>query len=307
MQPFEFNTENTLAAVQGAFMQLSALAISYSVSVIGAVVLLIAGSIVARYVRRGSHAALIAIPGFDETLARFFSNLLRYAVLLLVGVTVLAQFGVQTASVLAALGAVGLAIGLALQGTLQNIAAGVMLLVLRPFRVGESIEAGSVTGRIVEIGLFATEIRRLDGVYVLAPNSELWKSPVTNLTRNPERRNDIVVGIGYGDDISQAQSTLVEIAAAEPMVLHEPGATAFVSELGESTVSLTLRYWTQSGDFLKARMTLTKAVKLAFDHKGISMPVPQQEVTYKLVDGSAPPALPLAAAATAPAQANGAA
>src|SRR5690606_2996252 len=137
------------------------------------------------------YGALGRFRGFDETLRKFFAQIVRYAILIVVGITVLAQFGVQTASIIAALGAIGLAIGLALQGTLQNIAAGIMLLALRPFRVGEYIDAGSVSGTIQEIGLFATELKTLDGLFVLAPNSELWNTPVTNYSRNPLRRNDL--------------------------------------------------------------------------------------------------------------------
>ena len=125
------------------------------------------------------------------TLAHFFANILRYAILVLVFVTVLGQFGVQTASIIAAIGAIGLAIGLALQGTLQNIAAGIMLLVLRPFRIGESIKVGSIEGDVEEVGLFATRLRAADGTYILAPNSKLWNEPVYNTSRNRLRRRPV--------------------------------------------------------------------------------------------------------------------
>ena len=158
----------------------------------------------------------LRVRGIDETLARFFSNIVRYAVLLLVFITVLGQFGVQTASIIATLGAAGLAIGLALQGTLQNIAAGIMLLVLRPFRVGESIETPAVTGTVTEIGLFATELRTADGLYRLAPNSTLWNVPVTNYSRERLRRHDLTVTVGNDEDIDAAQAALLELAKETP-------------------------------------------------------------------------------------------
>src|SRR5690606_1782779 len=175
------------------------LAVTYSFSILGATLLIIGGYVLAGVVERSLYAGLGRLRGFDETLRKFFSKTARYAVLVLVGVTVLAQFGVQTASIIAALGAVGLAIGLALQGTLQNIAAGIMLLALRPFRVGEYIDAGGIAGTVQEIGLFATELTTFDGVYVLTPNSELWNRAVTNYSRNPTRRHDLAIRIGFED------------------------------------------------------------------------------------------------------------
>jgi small conductance mechanosensitive channel len=250
----------------------------YSVSVIGAIVLLVAGVIVAGAARRWVYNALGKAGNFDETLRGFLARASRFAVLLLVGVTVLAQFGVQTTSIIAALGAAGLAIGLALQGTLQNIAAGIMLLVLRPFRVGEFIEAGGMSGTIVEIGLFATEIKTLDGLYLFAPNNELWNTPVKNYNRNPTRRNDLAIGIGYDDDIALAEKTLADLTASDGRVLDNPAPQTYVSDLGDSAVTVVARYWTEAPDWWQTKLDLTKAAKLAFDAKGISIPYPQQDV-----------------------------
>jgi small conductance mechanosensitive channel len=268
-------------AIQAGAAQVSGLALSYAFSVLGAIILLIAGWMVAGLAERSLSGALKAVRGFDATLARFLSTAARYAILLLVIVMVLGQFGVQTASIIAAIGAIGLAIGLALQGTLQNIAAGLMLLFLRPFRIGEYIEVGSVDGTVEEIGLFATRLRALDGAYILAPNSKLWNEPIRNANRNGVRRNDITIGIGYDDDIDFARETLLELARTDARVHAEPAATAFVSELGDSAVAITLRYWTSDADFLGAKIDLTRSGKLAFDEKGISIPFPQQEVVYR--------------------------
>ena len=269
-----------LTTAEAALVEAGQLAVAYSFSIVGAIILLIAGYIVAGIAERWAYAGLGKFHGFDETLRRFFSKAARYAILILVGITVLAQFGVQTASIIAALGAAGLAIGLALQGTLQNIAAGIMLLVLKPFRVGEYVEAGDVAGTIEEIGLFATQVKRIDGLFVLAPNSELWNTPVTNYTRNPLRRYDLTIGIGYDDDIDLAQETLAGLAEGDVRVLEDPAPATFVIELGDSAVGITLRYWTATPDWWQTRIDLTKAAKQAFDQKGISIPFPQQDVHY---------------------------
>ena len=269
-----------LTTAEAALVEAGQLAVAYSFSIVGAIILLIAGYIVAGVAERWAYAGLGKFRGFDETLRKFFSKAARYAILILVGITVLAQFGVQTASIIAALGAAGLAIGLALQGTLQNIAAGIMLLVLKPFRVGEYVEAGDVAGTIEEIGLFATQVKRIDGLFVLAPNSELWNTPVTNYTRNPLRRYDLTIGIGYDDDIDLAQETLAGLAEGDARVLKDPAPATFVIELGDSAVGITLRYWTATPDWWQTRIDLTKAAKQAFDQKGISIPFPQQDVHY---------------------------
>ena len=279
----ELDPNAAIGAVQAGWAQLSALFVSYSFSVVGAIILVVVGYIAAGLVERGIRRALNGIRGFDATLSQFFSTIARYAVLALVLVMVLGQFGVQTASIIAAIGAIGLAIGLALQGTLQNIAAGIMLLVLRPFRVGEYVQVGEVAGTVEDIGLFASRLRTADGVYLLAPNSTLWNQPVLNFSRNAARRTDIKIGIGYEDDIALALQTLLDLARQEPRVKDNPAPEAFVGALGASTVDVTLRFWTTTADNFATNVELTRAAKLAFDDKGISIPFPQQVVTYREV------------------------
>lgn len=254
-----------VVATRAALAQLTALGIQYSFSVIGAVVLLIVGWLLAGILSRWAHNGLSRIHGIDATLAQFFSNIIRYVILILVIVMVLGQFGVQTASILAALGAIGLAVGLALQGTLQNIAAGIMLLVLRPFRVGEAIETGSVSGTIIDVGLFATELRTADGLYRLAPNSTLWNVPITNYSRLKTRRHEIGVTIEAADDVEAAQAKLLAIAARDERVLKSPAPSTYVAEFDPGTAKLTLRYWVNGNQWWSVSRDLTKAVKLAFD------------------------------------------
>ncbi|MBP2446635.1 mechanosensitive ion channel family protein [Rhizobium leguminosarum] len=263
----EQQAADVLLATQTALSQASALAVQYSFSVLGAVILLVLGWALAGFTSRWAYEGLSRVHGIDETLARFFTNVLRYTLLILVFITVLGQFGVQTASIIATLGAAGLAIGLALQGTLQNIAAGIMLLILRPFRVGEYIETSSVAGTVREIGLFATELRTGDGLYRLAPNSTLWNTPITNFSREPTRRNDVNVKVTNGDDIHQAMETLTGLAKADSRVLKSPEPSVFIDSLGDGAILVTLRYWAKTGDWWAVSRDMVKRVKLAFDER----------------------------------------
>ncbi len=268
----------TIDAVEAAALVVSQHLVGWLISATGAIVLLIVGWIAAGLAERWVSTAMGRVGGFDETLRRFFSKVVRYAILIVIGVAVLAQFGVQTASILAALGAAGLAIGLALQGTLQNIAAGIMLLVLRPFRVGEFIQAGGVSGGVQEIGLFATELKTFDGIYIMVPNSQLWNTAVTNFSRNPLRSNDMVTGIGYGDDIDKACALMLGLIEADERVLKDPAPQVFISDLADSSVNLTARYWTSNADFWATKLHLRKAIKKALDENGISIPFPQRDI-----------------------------
>lgn len=266
----DLDPQSAVLSLQSGWAAISALIVSYSFSVVGAVILLVVGWTAAGLIERAIEAGLSRIHGFDVTLRHFFAMLARYAVLVLVVVMVLGQFGVQTASIIAAIGAIGLAIGLALQGTLQNIAAGIMLLVLRPFRIGEDVVIGQIDGKVEEIGLFATKLRAADGIYILAPNSTLWNQPVRNLSRNGVRRNDIVISIGSHDDIDHAEKALVELARNDRRVRPQPAPNAFVSTLGDSTVSITLRYWTTDKDFFATKLDLTKLAKGTVDAERVT-------------------------------------
>lgn len=202
----------------------------------------------------------------------------RYGVLILVVIAVLARFGVQTASVITILGAAALAIGLALQGTLSNIAAGFMLLLLRPFRVGEYIDAEGVAGTVTEIGLFTTQIRTFDGVFVSAPNSKLWNSTIRNYSRLPTRRIDLAVGVGYADDIEKGMSVLLDLLKADSRVLAEPAPELMVETLGESAVNLNMRCWVGRGDYWAVLFDMTQGAKAALETAGLTIPFPQRDV-----------------------------
>ena len=214
----------------------------------------------------------------DDTLRPFLSSLARYAVLIVTIISVLARVGVQTTSIVAALGAMGLAVGLALQGTLQNISAGLMLLVLRPFQVGDYIDASGISGTVETIGLFSTEMTTYDGIYQAVPNVSLWNTSILNYSRLPTRRLDVPVGIAYEDDIEKAMALLLDHLQQDSRVMSEPAPQVLVTGLGESSVDLSLRCWTQRTDFWTLKFELNKNAKLWLDTAGISIPFPQRDV-----------------------------
>ncbi len=235
----------------------------------GALAVLVIGVILARVLSKWADRALTSNTRIEPTVAKFLSNIIKYALWAVVGVTVLTQFGVQTTSIIAALGGLALAVGLALQGTLSNVAAGVMILIQRPFRVGEYITAGPVAGTVQAIGLFTTELLQLDGLYVMVPNNELWNKAVINASRMPTRRFELVVPIAYEDDLAAAKQAMLELAQADPRALAEPAPVAFVAGLGDNAVRVGVRVWCKAGDFLALSWALNEAVKLRFDELGM--------------------------------------
>ena len=263
-----------------------AITIEYGVDIVGAIVLLIIGWTVAGWARRGVRHALERVPRMDETLKPFLAKLVWYVIMAFVLVAVLSQFGVQTTSVIAVLGAAGLAIGLALQGTLANVASGVMLLFLRPFNIGDCVDAGGIAGTVVEIGLFNTEIKTRKGLCLIVPNKIIWESPITNFSRNPTRRFDITVGISYGDDVNGATDLLMGLLTGDERILDDPEPLAVVEELGDSAVIINLRAWTRAEDFWAAVWDLKKAIKVEFEVAGYSIPFPQRDI--HIVSGDLP-------------------
>ena len=247
--------------------------------IIGAFAVLVIGLLIASVLSRWAERALSKSSKFEPTIANFLSNMVKYALWAVVLVTVLSQFGVETTSIIAALGGMALAIGLALQGTLSNVASGVMILVQRPFVVGEAITVDRFTAVVQRIGLFTTELRQFDGLYVMVPNSELWNQPIINLNRNPTRRFELIVGIGYGDSMAKARETLLALAEADERVLDDPAPQAFVASLDDSSVGIGLRVWCATSDYLGLSWDLTEAAKAKFDEAGLTIPFPQREIT----------------------------
>lgn len=255
-----------------------ALVTVWGMRVLGALAILIAGWVIGNWVS----GTIKKINKLDATLKTFLGGLAKYAILAIAGVAVLGQFGVQTASLLAVLGAAGLAIGLALQGTLSNVAAGVMMLILRPFNVGDYIEAGGVGGTVKTLGLFGTELATPDNIYIFVPNQQVWSSEVKNYNRNKQRRQDIVCGVGYGEDIDKAFKVFEKAVKAEKRLVKSEGKEpiVMVTSLGDSSVNITARVWTTTGDFWNVKWDLTKSIKEALDKADVSIPFPTRTIEY---------------------------
>jgi small conductance mechanosensitive channel len=246
---------------------------------IGATLLiLVVGYIVARWAAAALYKVLSKNENFDPTLLPVARAILRYAILIFVLIAALAQLGVQTTSVLAVLGAAGLAIGLALQGTLSNIAAGMMLLWLRPFGVGDYIETSTAAGTVREVGLFVTHLDSYDGIYRFVPNSELWNTTLINYSRNPTRMTNMEVGISYASDIEKARQIMLDLANADERVIKDPEPVVFVDVLGDSAVVLRYRVWIGNADYWAAQRYLLEETKRRFDAAGIEIPFPQRVV-----------------------------
>ena len=256
---------------------------------VAALAVLILGYIAASWASRLIHRLLDRTGRLDATLPPVIAAVVRYGILIFVFVATLSQLGVQTTSVLAALGAAGLAIGLALQGTLQNIAAGIMLLWLRPFRVGDYVEVPAVAGTVEELGLLATRLKTWDGIYKFVPNSELWNTILTNYTRNPTRLILIEFGIAYENDMAEGRRIIKQHAEAHPKVLKFPEVQVVPLSLADSAVVLQLRAWSNTADFWATRWDLTEGGKRAVEAAGLTIPFPQRVVHMANASGPGAP------------------
>jgi small conductance mechanosensitive channel len=243
-----------------------------------AILILIAGFVIAGWVARIVRGIVERSSHIDNTVEPILGTAARYSVLILFLIAALGQIGVQTASLLAVLGAAGLAIGLALQGTLQNIAAGIMLIYLRPFRAGDSIETSEVAGTVKEIGLFVTHLDTGDGLFFFVPNSTLWNKPLKNYSRNPRRMMTIQIGIGYRSDPAEARRVLLEMAASEPRLLKDPAPSVFVDKYADSGIVMNLQGWAATGVYADVQRTLTEEAKHRLEAANIEVPSPQRIV-----------------------------
>jgi small conductance mechanosensitive channel len=273
------------ASAQEAANMVVTLVSTWGLQVIGALAVLIIGRWIAGRIRKGVGRALEKT-GTDATLVPFFSSFAYYIVIAVVVIAVLNLFGVQTTSLIAVLGAAGLAVGLALQGTLSNFAAGVMLLGFRPFRVGDYVDIAGTAGSVSEIGLFTVTLNTPDNVRIIVPNSAVYGQTISNYAANATRRNDLLIGISYGDDISKAISTIEGILAADSRVLKDPAPVVATSELADSSVNIVVRPWCAKEDYWALRFDLTRQIKEGLEAAGCSIPFPQRDVhLFQAVDG----------------------
>lgn len=216
----------------------------------------------------------------DNTLAAFFASIVRYTLMAFVVVAVLDQFGVQTTQIIAVLGAATLAIGLSLQGTLSNVAAGVMLILFRPYRLGDFVELAGKRGKVCDVNIFVTELSTQDNVKVVLPNGQCWGAPILNFTANGTRMLEMTFNVAYDTNLDIALALLLKTATADARVMKDPTVAVNVTALNDFSVALLLRAWCQATDYLPLRLDTTKAVKEAFDAAGIAFPFPTT-VTYQ--------------------------
>ena len=236
--------------------------------------------LVARIARKVLVKAMSKIPGLDAAVGNILAGIARAVIWLFAALIILDLFGINTASILTVLGAAGLAVGLAMKDSLSNIASGLMLLFLRPYKAGDYIDCGSVSGTIKEIGLFTTVFMTVDGVYISAPNSVIFGHPIKNFSRNPLRRADITVGIAYGDSLTCAVETLKKLMLDSDLIMKEPAPEVLVAELADSSVNLTLRFWTATENYWAAYWMIKAQLKTTIEAAGLNIPFPQRVVTF---------------------------
>ena len=245
-------------------------------SVLAAILLLFVAFVIGGWVRRKIVKIALAREELDDTLFTFLGNLARYVVLILALVVVLNTFGVQTTSLVAAIGAAGLAIGLALQGTLSNVAAGVMIILFRPIKLGDFVSVSGVSGTVKDISLNTTELATLDNVQVIVPNAQVWGSVITNYSVYDTRRAEWIFGVSYGSNLAEAERVIRDTILSDPRALPEPEPFCQVNNLGDSSVDFLVRVWCASSDKFAFETDMKRQVKEALDKAGIEIPFPTQ-------------------------------
>ncbi|MFA5547710.1 MAG: mechanosensitive ion channel domain-containing protein [Porticoccaceae bacterium] len=264
------NLEETVQKI----MDLTAL---YGLKVVLALVIFFVGKWLAKSISRLTEKAL-AKRRVDPALQYFISSLVFYGLILFVVIAALSQVGIQTASLIAVVGAAGLAIGLALQGSLANFAAGFLILLFRPFKAGDYIEAAGTAGTVAKILIFTTELTTPDNKQVIIPNGAITGGNIINYSAHDTRRVDLVVRVAYGEDLDRVKAVLGEVVAAESRVLADPAPTIAVSQLADSSVNLIVRPWVNTADYWGVYWDLTEAIKKRLDREGISIPFPQRDL-----------------------------
>ncbi len=258
-------------------IQIKGILTIYGIRVIAALAIFVIGRWVAKGLRDLIHR-IMTRSKVDQTLISFVCNLSYVAMLAFVIIAALSKLGVETTSIIAIMGASALAIGLALKGSLSNFAAGVMMIIFRPFKVGDFIEGGGTSGTVEEIQIFTTQLKSADNKTIIVPNAKMLDNNIVNYSRKGTRRVDMTFGIGYDDDIDKARSVILEIINGDARMLKNKAPVVAVSELADSSVNFTVRAWTKSSDYWGFYWDTTEAVKKRFDAESINMPNPQQDV-----------------------------
>ena len=276
---------NVVDSINGAGSWLvanQALLLSYAVNIVAALAIIIVGLIIARMISNAVNRLMISRK-IDATVADFLSALVRYGIIAFTLIAALGRVGVQTASVIAVLGAACLAVGLALQGSLSNLAAGVLLVMFRPFRAGEYVDLGGVAGTVLSVQIFSTTMRTADGKIIVIPNGKIIAGNIINFSREPVRRNEFIIGVAYDSDIDQVKQILTDIIQSEDRILKDREMTVRLNELGASSINFVVRVWSNSGDLQNVYWDVLERIKREFDAAGISFPYPQMDVNFKRV------------------------
>ena len=271
--------ETSLGEMSVFSQELLAIALSSSVNILAGLGTIIIGFWLSSKASGMVRKQMSTLQRVDKTLAPILASIIRYAGFILTLVVALGQFGVQTTSIIAVLGAAGLAIGLALQGTLSNVASGIMLLLLRPFSVGDWIETNSISGTVREIGLFATQIDTFDNIYITVPNSSIWSATIINNSRHQIRRMDLDIGIGYNSDLNEVEKALITLTK-DKRILSDPEPQFLVVDYADSAILVRLRLYAQYEDFFALNWDLKRRLKPLLDAHNIEIPFPQRVVHY---------------------------
>ena len=256
---------------------LSQYIVPWGIKIVSAILIYVIGRWVAKIIVN-SVVKILAKSNVDESLTRFAGNIIGAVLTIFILIAAIEQLGVDTTSIMAIFAAAGLAVGLALKDSLSNFSAGVMLILFKPFKLGDLVNAGGSTGVIEEIQIFNTVMRTGDNQEIIIPNSHIYGGSITNISARETRRIDLVIGIGYDDNIGTAKSLIEEIIASNSLILSEPAPTIMVLELGESCIDIAVRPWVKTGDYWGVRAELLQTIKETFDEKGISIPYPQRDV-----------------------------
>ena len=271
--------ETSLGEMSVFSQELLAIALSSSVNILAGLGTIIIGFWLSSKASSMVRKQMSTLQRVDKTLTPILASIIRYAGFILTLVVALGQFGVQTTSIIAVLGAAGLAIGLALQGTLSNVASGIMLLLLRPFRVGDWIETNSISGTVREIGLFATQIDTFDNIYITVPNSSIWSATIINNSRHQIRRMDLDIGIGYNSDLNEVEKALITLTK-DKRILSDPEPQFLVVDYADSAILVRLRLYAQYDDFFALNWDLKRRLKPLLDAHNIEIPFPQRVVHH---------------------------
>lgn len=261
----------------------SDLLVQYGVNVISAILILFIGNIVVKAIAN-SVSKVLEKKKMDKAVIEFIHGLVRYLLFVIVLIAALGRVGVQTASVVAVIGAAGLAVGLALQGSLSNFAAGVLIVAFRPFKSGDYVEIGGVAGSVESIQIFQTILTTPDNKMVVVPNGSVIGSPITNYSRHETRRIDHVIGVSYGADLKKTKEVIAKVLEADERILKEPGVTIGVVALADSSVNFVVRPWVKTADYWDVYFDSLQAIKEALDAEGIEIPFPQMDVHLNKVE-----------------------